>query len=153
MAWTNPVTWAAAQLVDVTDFNEQIRDNLNYLLTPNAARRVSAAGNYTTTSTTYVSLGTAWALALNTYGGHVLIGAIGRVTAGASVNAYVGFDVDGAVSAVAQTVTNGMINATLLVTGLASGAHTLTLKWRSQSGDNIYMDVTNVPLNFWATEF
>lgn len=32
MAWTTPITWTASQLVDEDDLNQQVRDNLNYLV-------------------------------------------------------------------------------------------------------------------------
>ena len=36
--WTTPITWNVDQLVTNTDLNQQLRDNLDYLLSPNHER-------------------------------------------------------------------------------------------------------------------
>jgi len=54
MVWYTPVTWTAGQLVTHTNFNQQIRDNLNMCLTPNFGRGSYTSGaNHTTTSTSF----------------------------------------------------------------------------------------------------
>lgn len=160
MGWTNPHTWVAGELVGASALNTHLRDNLSYLLAPNAAQRISAAGTLTTTSTTFASLGTAWALALTTYGGHVTIGAQLPFTYAGVANhgsAFFGIDVDGTVYTAQMQLMSGTgfagLSINKLITGLGSGAHTLTLKWRVAPGATTgTLDPSFMPIEFYAKE-
>ena len=49
--WTTPATWDVDQLVTNDDLNEQVRDNLEYLLSPNHDQIVrDNSGDYTITN-------------------------------------------------------------------------------------------------------
>jgi hypothetical protein len=56
--WTTPTTWNPGQVVSATDLNTHLRDNLNYLVSgfPMSMVVRNNAGNYTTTSTTFVDV-------------------------------------------------------------------------------------------------
>jgi hypothetical protein len=158
MPWNTPATWTAGTMVRATAMNTQIRDNVGYLLTPNAAMMRTAAGALTTTSTTYASLGTAWALTLNTHGGHVRLGGQMAVSGvGPANSGYIGLDVDGTLHTATVFSLSGNMPVGLsfnkLITGLASGAHTVTLKWRVVVGTmTASTDPGAVPIEFWALE-
>lgn len=158
MAWNLPTTWAPGNLVQASALNAQLRDNLNYLLTPSAVMRSTATGTISTTSTTYASFGTAWALSLNSNGGHVLIGGQAYFTAAGGTNAMqilLGVDIDGTTYPLGAGVGTflGTLNGSRLVTGLASGAHTVTLMTRVTVGTmtaSVRPDL--LPMEVWAVE-
>lgn len=57
MTWTTPVTWATNQLVTAANMNEQVRDNLNYLLAKPTVKILGDTGaNYSTSSTSFVDV-------------------------------------------------------------------------------------------------
>lgn len=158
MAWTLPRTWVDGELVNAALLNAQIRDNLNYLLAPNVAYLKTAAGVLTTTSTVLATLGTAWSQSLTLNGGHLQFGAqLVTSAAGAGAgNVVFAVTVDGtpytafyqAIGQTPQTITFHQ-----LLTGLASGAHTLALQWRANAGTiTATIDPTIIPLIFWAKE-
>lgn len=159
MGWTTPATWVAGQLVSAAGMNVQVRDNLNYLLAPNAFFVQSAAGALSTTSTTYASLGTAWARSITMNGGYLRAGAQMVISGVASTSGvvFLGVDIDGT-TYTAQAIRasgNNMIGVSIskFFTGIAAGAHTVTLKWRVSGGDITgSIDPTVMPLEFWAVE-
>lgn len=158
MAWTLPKTWVAGERVVATDMNAQIRDNINYLLTPNAFVVRSAVGALSTTSTTYASLGAGWSQSITTYGGHVLVGLQMPVSGpGTNQSAFVGVEVDGTLYTGAITPLSGntpfTVHFTKLITGLASASHTFVAKWRVPVGNQTAgTDAAVLPIEFWAME-
>lgn len=155
MAWTSPRTWADGEVVNAQMMNEQVRDNLNYLLAPNVTQIVTAAGTLSTTSTTFASLGTAFARSVTTNGGYLLVGAQIHISGGVGGRMAIGFDVDGVLyTAADHVITPGTtLHPNRLLTGLASGAHTVGLKWRVIAGTTTAQsDPSIAPLDFWARE-
>lgn len=159
MAWTQPATWVDGQVVAASDLNAQIRDNLAYLLAPNVGQVITAAGALSTTSTTYASLGTAWSKSLTLNGGYLEAGLRMMVSGAAATfsTAFFGIDVDGTLYSAALAAISGNQAVTVsfvkLITGLASGAHTVAPKWRVAAGTTTAStDPSVLPLEFWARE-
>ena len=76
MAWNTPITWVAGQLVGASDLNGQIRDDLLYLLSGRGFinNAVLPAGNYTTSSSTFVVVDTTnLSVTIYTQSGRLLI--------------------------------------------------------------------------------
>lgn len=158
MAWSLPQTWVDGQVMNAADFNEQLRDNLNYLLAPNAVYVKTAVGALSTTSTVLASLGTAWSQSLTLNGGHLAFGAQFVISAAiaAAGTVVIAVAVDGTPYTAFYQVIGGpsqMISFHQVLTGLASGAHTINLQWRSTLATvTASIDPTIVPLIFWAKE-
>lgn len=163
MPWTTPSTWAAAQVVTATQLNQQLRDNLNYLLSRPHQRIIrTAAANYTTTSTTFVDIDTTH-LSLNVTlsGSAVLVGFSGITELSAGQTTCFDFTVDdvrytttadGLVAGYILTgITHMPVTFTALVMGLTVGSHTFRPVWRVSSGTGTLRAVNN-PVIFWAME-
>jgi hypothetical protein len=56
MAWTTPQTWIAGTVPGASDFNTQIRDNLNFLLSGQVASFAQYTSSAGTTSTSFVDV-------------------------------------------------------------------------------------------------
>lgn len=56
MAWTNPITWVFKQVWSATLFNEQIRDNFNYLKNRPYDLALLGSSNQGSISTTWVKV-------------------------------------------------------------------------------------------------
>ncbi|MBZ0302595.1 MAG: hypothetical protein K8J31_22810 [Anaerolineae bacterium] len=166
--WTTPITWNVDQLVTNTDLNEQVRDNLDYLLSPNHARIVrDNGGNYTITNvTTFQDIdSTNLSITIQTHGGPVLVHfqATGW-TAGTAHDVYFDLAVDG--FRVGTAFTQGLgthigdgsqrqvITLLLLLTDLSAGVYTLRPQWRTAPTDiaTLYADSTRNPVIFEAIE-
>lgn len=152
MAWTAPITWAAAQLVSATDLNTHIRDNENFLYTrfPVQQALVTNAGNYTTTSTSFVDVdATNLILTITPATGTVVIMAF--LTASLAVTGTVYFDLildsttrySASASGSAFLNIGGSNQAPVTIfgrfSGLSNTAHTFKLQWKvSASTGTIY---------------
>lgn len=150
--WTTPITWNVDQLVTNTDLNEQLRDNLDYLLSPNHERILrDNSGTYSLTNvTTFQDIdATNLSIDLETHGGPVWVHfqAI-AYTSGTAVLGYFDIAVDGTRIGTAFTLGLATVNSSdgnerrptsisLLLTGLSAGTHTIRPQWRTGSGDTI----------------
>src|SRR5689334_4136609 len=74
MPWTTPRTWVNNEPLTASDMNAHIRDNLNALKSPATDHyEANESSNYTTTSTTFVSIdATNLSLDITTMGGDIL---------------------------------------------------------------------------------
>lgn len=145
--WTTPITWNVDQLVTNDDLNEQVRDNLEYLLSPNHQRIIrDNGGNYSLTNVlTFQDIdSTNLSITLETHGGPVLVRfmSTGR-TNGTSNPCNLDIAVDGTRIGAAYTLgllTLGIestswipVSLAILITGLAAGTHIFRPQWRSSS--------------------
>ena len=168
--WTTPITWNVDQLVTNTDLNQQLRDNLDYLLSPNHQRIVRDNGSsYSITSvTTFQDIDSVnLSISLVTHGGPVWVSLLGRANISPGTISHFDVTVDGvrvgaaytlgltgfAVGAVAAGVSIP-VNVSLLLTGLNAGTHVLRPQWRTGGGDttSLSADATTHPLIFEAIE-
>lgn len=175
-AWTAPITWTVGELVTANQLNEQIRDNLDYLKAmPKDLYKADEASNYTTSSTSFVSIDTSggttdYSLTLDTSGGDVLIGFNGMVEANASTQS-VNFDVlvDGSRTGSDDGITGFRMDTTAvnvalpvsftwIVTGLSAGTHSFILQWKTNTSSvTLYggagtANGRNVHPIFWVKE-
>ena len=137
------MTWASV-LVTVAQFNEQIRDNMLALKDPPFdVVNVNEGADYTTTSTSFVSIDDAgdpdFSLAITTGGGDVLVSFCGTLTNNSGIN-YLDFTVDGTRFGLDDGIVRmqgAVANAvafSVWVEGLAAGAHTFVLQWKVSAG-------------------
>jgi hypothetical protein len=165
MAWTTPQTWVAATVVSAAQLNEQLRDNLNYLLSRPHQRIIrTAAADYTTTSTTFVDIdSTNLSITLAVSGSAVMVGFSGMAQF-VNVGSHPVFDftVDG----VRYTTTSsglvgyegtsgafvGTVTYTALVVGLTVGTHVFRPVWRNATTGTVTLRAVNNPVCFWAIE-
>lgn len=159
MAWTAPRTWIAGELVTASLLNTHLRDNLNALKAP-PTTQVAATGTRTTTSGGFVEVdATAFNLSLTTTGGDVLLVLSAAVLSSAA--ARVNFDVEVDGTRLSDPSTQGAmylniaagqlgsVNLVRLVTGLAAGAHTFDLIWKTNAGTISLIGRSN---QFWVRE-
>lgn len=162
--WTTPADWEINQLVTADDLNEQLRDNLEYLLEPNYDQIIrDNSGDYSTTSATFEDVDeTNLALSLTTHGGHILVQVIGSLaTAGEAV--FLDLDLDG--TRAGDGFTNGLYTHEASGDGdgfffahifptPSAGAHTIKLQWRRESGNSNAMqsNSTESPVVMTAVE-
>lgn len=146
MTWTAMTDLSAGDLVTEAHM-DAIRGNIEYLLAPNHERQQrTGAGDYTTTSTTFVDIdATNLACTITTYGGPVLVVVTGSAYHSAA-NGYCNFDIDvdgnregGVVRglhSVQDTVGGALVPVAFphLVTGLSAGSHTFKLQWCTLAG-------------------
>lgn len=163
--WTTPRTWSDAELVTATLMNSHVRDNEDYLLTPNRIYvKSTSSTDFTSTSASYVAIDASLSVALTTHGGHVLVGAMFNVDISSpSSTFYIAIDVDGtqhcaffpktnqAAGTPTGTGTN-FVSVLLPSSVVAAGAHTVSLKWKNADGYTmkLYNDAPN--MFFWAVE-
>lgn len=168
-SWTTPITWNVDQLVTNTDLNEQLRDNLDYLLNPNHARILrDNSGTYSLTNvTTFQDIdATNLSIDLETHGGPVWVHfqAVAYTT-GTAIFGYFDFAVDGTRVGSAFTLGLVTLNASdgnerrptfvsILLAGLTAGAHTVRPQWRTGPTDTVTMlaNSSNNPVILEAIE-
>jgi hypothetical protein len=164
--WTLMNDLTTGDLVTEADM-DALRGNLEYLLDPNHQAIRRDAGNYTTTSTTFVDVdATNLTITLETHGGPVWVGLTGMASInGVGAISYFDVEMDGVRLGSTSPTGAGLVNFTtpssgtqlnvsfsLLVTGLAAGTHTLKLQWRVSSITvTLYAIATN-PMHFSAIE-
>ncbi len=166
--WTTPITWNVDQLVTNSDLNEQVRDNLEYLLSPNHQRIMhNNGGDYSITSvTTFQDIdSTDLSISLVTHGGPVLVHfqAV-AYTSGLSHEGCFDLTVNGTrlgtsyLFGLARIRTDSSGRATVsmlvLLTGLSAGTCVLRPQWRSDTGDTVTLqsDPNTHPIIFEAIE-
>ena len=144
MTWTTPKTWAVDELLTAADMNEQVRDNLDYLLEPNNdSVEYDNSGDYSITNvTTFQDVdGTNFKVTVTTHGGPILVTCNFSATNGANA---VHFDLalDGVrVSAGTlglftldiQAGDMGAVAIAYLIIGQSAGTYDITLQWRTAS--------------------
>ncbi len=170
MAWTNPKTWMAGEVVGANDLNEQLRDNMSYLHSRPHQRIVrTATADYTTTSTTFVDIdSTNLSITLTVSSGTVMVG-FSAVTLVNTWTSFVmpafNFTIDGVPF---TTAPRGVIcydqsplaasfdrpvSYTVLVTDLTVGTHTFRPQWRNiATSGTITLYAVSSPVIFWAME-
>lgn len=143
--WTSPKTFSVGELVTASMLNQHLRDNLEFLKSPpTAAYILNESADYTTTSTSFVTVdNTKLALSITTAGGDVLIGFSGVVINSSPSSTFFDVEVDtvrtggddGLVCVTSPSAASRM-NATFfkLLQGLAAGSHTFKLQWRVVAG-------------------
>lgn len=142
--WTPPITWTVDQLVTNSDLNEQLRDNLLYLLTPNHERILLTLGaNYSITNvTTFQDVDpTNLSIDLTTHGGPVWLHFQAAVsTSGTAHESYYDFTVDGARVGVGNNFGLGQYNNNAfapmsigILLPLAAGTYTFRPQWRTSA--------------------
>lgn len=149
--WTPPITWTGGSLVTAAMFREQIRDNLEYLFTPNFDEITLDETDISTTATSFTDVdaagGSDLSLQVETYGEDVVVhfrGTVGLVNSSTN-NCAVCFDIsvdgqpfggdDGVITYRhwdAQQSTRQYFGAdfSVRVAGLTAGVHTFTLRWK-----------------------
>lgn len=139
--WTPPQTWTADQLVTAAHFNQQIRDNLDFLRTPPLTQFTGTLSG-STTSGTFTDTHPSLTRTVTTQGGRVLLGVSGTLTNGFAGNnrtdfrlyhntlgtltyAQVYFDMQNA---------RGGLCLVALTPVLSAGAHQFRVQWYTVSG-------------------
>lgn len=169
--WTTPQTWANSVLVDATQLNTHIRDNMDYLFTrPKTLSSVNAASDVSTTSTSFTDVdgaGTDLTLSVTTNGGRLLVGFTGSMSNGGGYRGYLDVDVDGtrlglddgvaSFSATASATAN--VSFTAMTGVLSVGTHTVKLQWKTANvagAVTCYMGAGTAAYDlhpqFWAIE-
>lgn len=156
MAWTAPRTWVDSELVTASLMNTHVRDNLLYLLTPNYFN-ISSTSDYTTTSTSVVTVNAALSTSITMNGGHLLVGANFEhsITGAGAYSATIYITV----GASNYTIFSGydgndrMYAAALIVPAPAAGATTVSLRWLvSNASGTATMSGAPFPIRFWGIE-
>ncbi len=165
MAWTNPKTWMAGEVVGANDLNEQLRDNMSYLHSRPHQRIVrTATADYTTTSTTFVDIdSTNLSITLTVSSGTVMVGfsAITRINTNSGTWPAFDFTIDGVrfttapyglIHFYSASLLDAPVNYTVLVTDLTVGAHIFRPQWRNIVAGTLTLYATSNPVIFWAME-
>jgi hypothetical protein len=142
MAWTSPATWTAA-LVTVSQFNQQIRDNLNALKSPPVAV-AEPASNYTITTTGFADVDTDDFKCEVTLAGTVALvwfnGTVQHSDTGGTVNFNVSIDNVDAVANDGIICVRPMdfstshrmpVSFVYRITGITPGTRTFRLRWKT----------------------
>jgi hypothetical protein len=167
--WTAPITWEVDQLVTADNLNQQIRDNQEYLLSPNHQRILrDNSGTYTITNvTSFQDIdSTNLSIDLETHGGPVWVHfhavAFGNGTA---INSFFDIAVDG--TRVGNAFTLGLatfntynnairhpLTISILLTGLAAATYTIRPQWRTDPSDYVTLlaNSSDNPVIFEAIE-
>ncbi len=161
MGWTTPKTWNVDELVTAAMMNTHLRDNMNYLFSPNRQQKTGNA-NYSTTSTSFVDVDSSnLSFSLETYGGPVLVWAMVACKVSTS-GAYIGLDVEVDGTRLGAGYSSGLAKFASIYTApvtifrvveLSAGTHTFKLQWRVSGGTGyIYGGSTNAQAVFGAME-
>lgn len=159
MPWTTPNTYVTGQIMRASHFNQDLRDNFNYL---NAERPVGAVFNaigttaITTTSTSVVLI-TGMQVTLNITSGRVLVlvlGSFSQNSAGVNVYLYVDGSLHIVLLTTANTVTDARANAMwqVLIDSLSVGNHTFDLRWNVGAATTGTITMDNCPLALTVME-
>jgi hypothetical protein len=166
MAWTTPQTWTAGSVVSASQLNEQLRDNLSYLLSrPHQRIARTAASDYTTASAAFVDIDSVnLSITLTIASGAVLVGfsGVAQFDGGGSVRPAFDLAVDGVRH---TTAADGLISLdglsgalwlpvtfTALAVGLTVGAHVFRPVWRNVGTGAATLRAVSNPVCFWAME-
>jgi hypothetical protein len=173
--WTTPATWANSVLVDATQLNTHIRDNMDYLFTrPRSVNTVNAAADYTTSSTSFVDVDgtgalTDFTLSVTTTGGRLLVGFAGTINNAGGNTTYRGY-LDVEIDGVRIGLDDGLFNFgystsvfpcsfVAMTDVLSVGTHTVKLQWKTNNAANVLTcyagagtGSADVHPRFWALE-
>lgn len=165
MAWTTPQTWTAGSVVSASQLNEQLRDNMAYLLNRPHQRIVrTATADYTTASAAFVDIDSVnLSITLTLSGSAVLLGFSGMtlLDSGGAVAPAFNLTVNGSLY---TTAPNGLVSVegqgflwtpvsfTVLVVGLSVGSHVFRPVWRRLSTNAVTLRAISNPVSFWAVE-
>jgi len=154
--WNNPRNWRGGETLTSTQLNKQVKTNLLRLYQRNYAvftERYPAA-SYTTTSTSFVALGTEkWRLSLISIGNNIDINLMNVAFNTVSAN-YVYFDIrvddDYYISSLTSTplsdglwrfrsIANTPVNHVWshLLTGIPTGLHSYEVFWKVNAGTGV----------------
>ena len=165
MAWTSPKTWTSEPLTSI-DLNTYVRDNQEHLkdrLDNSASKVASAKTSIHSTATSFIDIDSErLAITLTTHGGDVLVGFTGTVRCTAALkSAYFNLAVDG----VDYFADDGLVSSAfgdgnvgrpfcfvVLVSDLAAGEHTFKMRWKTETGNTVQIDIVSVHPQFWAKE-
>lgn len=138
-------TWLTGDALTASDMNTYLRDQLAALKTPASFYAyIDEGADYTTTSTSFVSVDTTDLHgAITTAGGKLLVGFSVSISASAALR--VAFDIlvdgvrfgldDGLCMHFLQAGNNqATVSYTGVIGGLSAGAHTFELQWKTSTG-------------------
>lgn len=146
--WTAPKNWNVGELLIASDFNEQLRDNQEWLKSRGMVTPVSVATT-TTTSTSFVAIAGA-SITITTYGGKVKLLLTGGIANSAAGNTW---NIDFALgSARYGDATAGWVYATapganyylpvvvpfITPTAPPAGSNTFNVYWKVSAGTNTW---------------
>lgn len=141
MAYIAPITWTAGQVPTHTDFNEQIKGNIEFLKTPTQDRLANQATT-NTTSTSFVNI-TGVTLTIATNAAKVLVLFQGGVASSAALTADLTITVDGtnagdASRGLATIVATGILSYPTTLAyrteALTAASHTFRVQWKTSTG-------------------
>jgi hypothetical protein len=156
MAWTTPETRAAGDILSAAKWNEQVRDNENYLFSgrPKFSIFRDNGADYSTSSTSFVDVdGTNLKGVLTISGSAVLLGfncVCASTGGGTTLAPDFDFSIDGvrAGAAGADGLARGAsltiyvypnVGLVALVTGLSVGSHTFKIVWKANAAATVSM--------------
>lgn len=161
MAWTDPRTWATGELVTAALLNTHLRDNLNYLLSPNNdfIKHVNGS-DYTTSSTSFGDVdATNLRLSITSNGGLWIVGFSCACSRGTSSGLAITLDDGGtnlgdANAGLATHDGNGTNSfaSGIFVGTLAAGAHDIDLQFRALSASTVTIFATTEVVVMFAAE-
>ena len=165
MAWTSPMTASSGSVFTASQFNTNVRDNLNQtapaLVTAAGQIVVSTAANtlaartpaqgfvttgQTTTSASYADLTTVGPVVTVTTGTQAIVGLYCSFFNSGSFTNWASFEISGATTAAALDSTsvslliNSYVNlgATFLYTGLTAGSNTFQMQYKVNGGTGTF---------------
>ncbi len=161
--WTAPDTYATGDLITATDLN-LIRDNLEYLHTPNG-NQIELTANYTTTSASFTDFSPSITLTVVGTGAPVYINFDANFDIASGTGSNTALNVQLFIDGVAQGDASRGIAEVLFgsstekhrisfqrrKTGLSAGSHTFKLQWKT-SGNTMRLEGANVDGQFWVSE-
>jgi hypothetical protein len=134
MPWTTPITWAAGSVVGASQLNQQVRDNLNYLIS-RPHQVIKRDATYSTTSTVFVEMDSVnLSINLTLSGSAVFVGFSASVVNPAQFDLsvdgvrYTSF-ANGLLSHTIGFAYSAPISYAVLVNGLSVGSHTFRPLW------------------------
>jgi hypothetical protein len=149
MPWTTPPTFTASQVVNETDLNTYLKDNLIYLFSGRGFGTKTFASTATTTSATFVDVDvTNCIITLTIHSGRAVCAAVlPALNATAGTTATFDWIVDGTTRAsgggtsgngtLQHTFSNSFTTPVTILgyfTGLSDASHTFKLQWRTSGG-------------------
>ncbi len=138
MPWNAPYTFAPEETPPAQLLNEQIRDNITALHSPQAGE-VTWTSDKTTTATGFDPI-SGLSITLVSTGRDMLVALTGAAKLSVSGTVVLDFAQDGvrlggATPGTTRTTADGNISFSRIVTGLTSGvSYTFTVEWRVTSG-------------------
>jgi hypothetical protein len=169
-AWTTPITWNVDQLVTNTDLNEQLRDNMEYLLSPNHDSILrDNSGDYSITGvTSFQDIDSSnLSIDLETHGGPVWVHfqatgvldndevlSLDLAVDGTRLGAFFTHGLGRWLNPTGGVTLDLQVGFGLLLTGLSAGTYTLRPQWRTGSGDTVNLRASTAvsPVIFGAIE-